>query len=278
MTVANPLLAALILLAIAITIGVAIRLKDKLVLQKIARSLRTQPSIAEVFEPNSIADLPLPVQRYFLHAIAPGTPLAKSVELEMQGGLKLQPQAAWIPMQGREILSAMKGFIWQASIGYPWLRFLGADYYIPKSGRVRFSLWGIIPIARGEGIDISRSSLGRFVSELIWLPSALLPQQGVQWQAIDDRTIQAHLEIEGEPISIAYQLADDGKLEALSLLRWGDKTEDGTYGYIPFGGNCQRERTFSGFTIPSQIKVGWWFGTDKYSEFFQAEIQQAQYS
>ena len=63
----------------------------------------------------------------------------------------------------------------------------------------------------------------------------------------------------------------------MSLPRWGDKTEDSSYAYIPFGGEVLEEETFGGFTIPSQISAGWWFGTDKYFDFFCANIEEAEF-
>ncbi len=81
---------------------------------------------------------------------------------------------------------------------------------------------------------------------------------------------------------IAKILLSIGALLAIALLkisfpRWGEHTDDGSFTYIPFGGEFQAERTFAGFTIPSQMSLGWWFGTDRYSEFFRATIEQAEF-
>lgn len=154
---------------------------------------------------------------------------------------------------------------------------VGADYYANKSGRMRFSLWGLIGLVNAHSPDIARSSLGRLAGELVLLPSALLPQHGVTWKAIDEKTIEASLNIDGEPVTLTLVIDTDGKLLKLSLPRWGNQTEDGSYTYIPFGGEYQEERTFRGFTIPSQISAGWWFGTDRYLEFFRATITQAEF-
>ncbi len=69
----------------------------------------------------------------------------------------------------------------------------------------------------------------------------------------------------------------DGKLLKLSLPRWRDHTEDGSYNYIPFGGEYQEDHAFGGFTIPSRMSAGWWFGTERYLEFFRAMIEQAEF-
>ncbi|GAB1540336.1 hypothetical protein NUACC21_30050 [Scytonema sp. NUACC21] len=114
--------------------------------------------------------------------------------------------------------------------------------------------------------------------ELVLLSSVLLPQRGVSWKAIDEKTIQAGFKINKEPIVLILTVDSDGKLQRLSLLRWGNKIEDSTFAYIPFGGEYQEEHTFGGFTIPSYMSAGWWFETDHYLEFFRASIQQAEFS
>lgn len=216
------------------------------------------------------------MQRYFLHAIAPETPVADSVSLEMSGSFRLGQNKPWLPMRAKQIISA-KGFVWKAAIGRGWFQMVGADYYVNKSGRMRFSLGGLIPLVNAHSPDIARSSIGRLAGELVLLPSALLPQRGVSWKAIDENTIQASLKIDGEPATLTLSIDPDGRLLKLSLPRWGDHTEDGSYTYIPFGGEYQEERTFGGFTIPSGISAGWWFGSERYLEFFRAKIERAEF-
>jgi|SRR5215468_5240290 len=41
------------------------------------------------------------------------------------------------------------------------------------------------------------------------------------------------------------------------------------------GGQVQEERSFGGYTIPSKVGVGWWIGTDRYFEFFRAQVEDA---
>ncbi len=87
-----------------------------------------------------VAELPAPVQRYFLHAIALQTPLASSVSLKMSGNFRLSQDKPWLPMKAQEIISASKGFVWKAAIGNSLLQMRGGDYYINNLGRMRFSL------------------------------------------------------------------------------------------------------------------------------------------
>lgn len=214
------LLSIAVLLAIAFLILVVIRIKNDNEVSKIWQELADLPT-EYVFTEDMVASLPSPVQRYFLHAITPGTPLASAVTLEMSGSFRLGQDKPWVPMQAKQRISLLKGFVWQATVGRGLSQFVGADYYIKGTGRMRFSLWGLVPLVNAHTHDIARSSLGRLAGEFVWLPSALLPQQGVIWQAIDERTVQASFVIDDEPVTLTLIVDSDGKVLQLSLPRWG---------------------------------------------------------
>jgi Family of unknown function (DUF6920) len=231
--------------------------------------------LMQCFTEELVADLPLPARRYFLHAIQPGTPLAWSVCLDMYGTIRLGPTRDWLPMTARETLSPPAKFVWRATIGRGLLRLVGGDEYAEGTGRVRFSLWGIVPIVNRSGPDVSRSALGRLAAESCWVPSSLLPQRGVTWEALDDECARATMIIDGEPVTTTFFVSPEGKPRRSVLPRWGDQTEDSRFTYIPFGCEVKEEHTYQGYTIPSEVGVGWWIGTDRYFEFFRCKIKNA---
>jgi hypothetical protein len=157
------------------------------------------------------------------------------------------------------------------------MRFAGADLYAHGQGRVAFRLWDLVPIARAHGPDVSRAARGRLAIESIWQPAALLPQRGVTWTSIDDQTVRAEITIDGEAISLTLTVAPDGRLESATMHRWGNLTADGRYVGIPFGVDVLAERPFGGYTVPSDVRVGWWYDTDHQFDFFRAAISAADY-
>jgi hypothetical protein len=265
-----------LLLAVAFFSFAIAQIRASQEVSNIWRSLESPPT-QQNFTPDMVAELPEPVQRYFFHAIAPETPLATSVQLTLSGSIRLAPDQDWMPLQAEEMLST-KGFVWKATAGQSMMQMRGADYYTTGKGRMRFSLWWLIPVVNASSPDVIRSGIGRWAGEYFWLPSALLPQYGVNWQAIGPHTIQARLKADGEAITLTFAIDDQGRLLRGTLPRWGDRTEDGQYAEIPFGGEHQAEQTFSGYTIPSQMGAGWWIGTDRYFEFIRVTVEQAQFS
>jgi len=285
-TVHNESLESPLLLYIAAAVGACIlvalsvltlmRLVDDGRVNAIWRSLRREPS-GRVFSEAMLADLPAPAERYLRHAIRPSTPLASSVQLRMTGKIRSNPDADWTHLSAEEILSVPDGFVWKAKIRQGYERLSGADRYAGGAGCVRFWLWGIIPVLHQEGPDTSKSATGRVAIESIWLPSSLLPQAGAEWEAIDNQSAKATLRIGGEITTLTLLVAPDGRLRRSVISRWGEGAAQGEPAYIPFTAEVIEERTFGGYTIPSRIVAGWWIHSDRFFEFFQATIEEAEY-
>ncbi|MDJ0570611.1 MAG: hypothetical protein QNJ53_16420 [Pleurocapsa sp. MO_192.B19] len=253
-----------------------IRLRYDRLVKEIWCSLRSQPS-GLVFNPDMVADLDESVQRYFLHAIAPGTPLATYVEIEMRGSFRSKPDADWLPMKASQIISISPGFIWQPNVGKGGMNFSGADYYYRGQGRTKFSLWGLIPLVDARSKDVNRSAAGRLGAEYIWFPSALLPQYNVAWKAVAKNTIQANFQVDDELVVLTLTIDAEGKLLEISLPRWSDAREPGQWQYSTFITEVEAEQTFGGYTIPRCVSAGW-LDVDRTWIFFKSNIQTAEFN
>nr|BAB39383.1 unnamed protein product [Trichormus variabilis] len=261
------------LLGIAFIILAIVQLKNEQQVDRIWRSLPGIPT-GDRFTKDMVAELPPPVQRYFLHSIAPGTSLASSVCLEMSGSFRMVQDQPWIPMRAKQITSVLKGFVWKAVIDNGWFKFMGADYYANKCGGMCFSLWGLIPLVNARSSDITRSSIGRFAGEFFWLPSALLPQRNVNWKAIDERTIQANFKIDGERIILTLIIDVDGKLLKLFFPRWGQHISDGSYSYIPFGENSQKKGHLADLQFPPKLLQAGGLAQTIIQSFFEQKLSK----
>jgi hypothetical protein len=235
------------------------------------------PGAGEVFDAAMVDGLPPPAQRYLRHAIAPGTPLARSVRLTMHGTLRLQPGGDALPMRAEQVLAPPAGFIWRARVGRGALRFRGFDRYGHGQGRMRWWMWGLAPIVRAGGVDVTRSAAGRLGGEAIFVPAALLPARGAAWEAVDDSTARVRLTVDGEPVTTTLRIGADGRLRHASLMRWRDDAGGGAPGYVRFDVELSGERTFGGYTVPARMHVGWRLGEADAFPFFDATVDSAEY-
>jgi hypothetical protein len=85
--------------------------------------------------------------------------------------------------------------------------------------------------------------------------------------------------VHGHSASLDLAVSEVGRLQSVSLPRWGNPA-GGEFRFVPFGGLVEEEGTFDGYTIPVRLRVGWYFGTDRFAaagEFFRVRIDDAVY-
>lgn len=228
-----------------------------------------------IFSADLIQNLPPVAQRYLKYAIAPGTKLACAVRLRMHGTIKLKD---WSPFQAEQVICWNRGTIWSATAWMKGLPIFGSDRVVDGVGAMRWKLLGLFPVMTATGDDITRSATGRMLGESIWLPS-ILCDPTVTWTAPDESHAHATLTLFGETTELILTVNDVGKLECLRFQRWGSPSKKSP-SYADFGGYMEQEGTFSGYTIPTQFRVGWYFGSDRFEsegEFFRATIDDAIY-
>lgn len=233
------------------------------------------PPAEETFDPNRFRELPEPARRYLEHSIAPVTPLATSVRLEMHGEINLN---RWLPFQAEQIIRWDQGMIWKAKVKMAGLPVKGFDRVIAGTGELKWKLLGLIPVLNESGPDISRSSIGRMGIEAVWLPS-IFCRRTTEWASCENSIIKAKYPLMGETIDPELKIGPEGQLQSVKLKRWG-KPGEGEFRYEDFGGVVEGERSFGGYTIPTVLRVGWFFGSSRFEsegEFFRAVIDHARF-
>jgi hypothetical protein len=176
-----------------------------------------------------------------------------AVRLKMHGEIKL---GGWHAFRAGQVIRRGRGMIWQASTRLYGLPVSGSDRYLDGEGSMQWKLFGIVPLVNASGPDISLSGAGRFHIESVWLPS-----------------------MRADISDVDYTFDAGGGLQSLSMLRWGNPG-DGPFRYEKFGAFVDDEGTFGGYTIPIRLRVGWYFGTERFAkegEFFRVTIDDAKY-
>jgi hypothetical protein len=90
------------------------------------------------------------------------------------------------------------------------------DAYVAGEGILHASLLGLFPVVdmRGTG-DVAEGELMRFFAEAAWYPTALLPSQGVRWEAADERSAYATL-TEGDIfITMLFTFDEQGLIDTV---------------------------------------------------------------
>lgn len=214
--------------------------------------------------------LSVQARKYAKHALPKEINQSTVLKLTMKGEIKLKN---WMPFTATQVVRHEVGFVWAAKAKVGPVFVSGHDQFLNGAGEMRWKLLGLISVMHASGKDISRSAADRFAIERVLLPSSLCTEVS-RWSGDE-----SHVTIETpgySPISLSYE--PSGRISAISMLRWGSP-DGGEFGLFPFGGFVDEETTWNGYTIPSKLRLGWHFGTDRFEEgeFFRATITHAEF-
>lgn len=230
------------------------------------------------FDPAMVEDLPEIAQRYFRHAIAPGTALTTCVVLEMQGIFLLGDRSSYqvYDMKARQILRPPFEFVWMPTMRSSFLSISGSDALVNGYAWTRFWFLKLIPVARAEtSPDMVRSATFRSAMEGLWAPASFLPQNGAVWDQLGRDKARVRLKSVQPEIVLEMTLATNGSVQEVVGQRWSNANPEQVFRLQPFGGTISSEAIFGGYTIPSKLRMGNHYGTDEFLPFFQVQVSRA---
>lgn len=204
--------------------------------------------------------LPPPVQRYFRRALPDGARIARAVTIEQTGQFDTgQNVERWVPFTAwQRNVAARPGFVWDASMAMGnGVRIRVLDAYVAGEGLMRPSLMGLVPLAesRGGG-EIARGELMRWLAEAVWMPTALLPGQGVRWTPVDDRSARATVRDGDVEVSLLFRFGDDDLVASVRSEDRG-RSVDGRFVPTPWEGHFRNPQPREGMLVPMQGEVAW---------------------
>jgi len=155
------------------------------------------PAITSRYDAHELDSLPAPVERYFRAVLTDGQPIVSAVTVEHTGTFNLkQPGEQWKPFTSRQrVVTRRPGFVWNARIAVvPGLNVFVHDAYVDGEGILNPAILGLLSLADPvEAGVLAQGEFVRFFAETAWYPTALLPSQGVHWDAVDDHSAKATL-------------------------------------------------------------------------------------
>jgi hypothetical protein len=243
----------------AVAVGVAGRFWDRSTARAVQRLVPGAASKGQVFSLTELQGLPLPVARYFQFALTPGQPLIRSARIEHAGEFRGGLDAPWSPFTSVQHFTASPpGFVWDARIRMaPLVTVRVRDSYIEGVGSMHGKAASLVTVVDQTGQPaINAGALHRYLAEAVWLPTALLPSQGVVWEPIDDTTARATLTDAGASVSLEFQFAPTGEIvRTFTPERYRDV--NGTGVPTPWAGKYRRYAQVAGTRVPMEGEVAW---------------------
>jgi hypothetical protein len=223
-----------------------------------------------------LSQLPPPARRYLRRALPPAGPFATGVEVRMDELIKKDktvPDSPFLRYEIHETLCLGQGMLGEGrSFGGPLLQNAAFWYVQGESGR-REALFDLVPLQVPSSPDITKMLCARALYDLVWLPAALLPGSGAKWRPVDDERAEVEVSLDGETMTLRLTVDPEGYLREVFAMRFGSVgTENHRFQPIPYGMLVDRSQTVEGYTLPVEMRGGWWYGTDRYIESIVMKI------
>ena len=189
------------------------------------RALRTCLEFARLpigpkaFHREELANAPAPIQRFFQSVFESGQPIVAAVHMEHTGTFNLGGAAdRWKPFTSTQrVVTRRPGFDWSARIAmFPGVPVLVHDAYVAGEGTLHAAVFGLIFVAKVHGTgEVAQGELMRFFAEAAWYPTALLPSQGVHWDAVDDHSARATLKDGELTLTLLFRFNEEGLIDSV---------------------------------------------------------------
>jgi len=250
---------------------------------RVATVLRSREasSSAVYTEATDLEGLPAPVQRYFRRVLRDGQPVVTHARIMWEGQFNMGEPGRdnWRPFTAvQEFVPAAPGFVWNARIAMlPGLPVFVRDSFIDGRGSMRGAVWGLVAVVDREGTPtLASGALQRYLGESAWLPTALLPRQGVSWTAIDDARATATLTAGETTVSLEFRFDAEGRNVSVHAP---DRFYDAGKGEPvarPWEAKSLRFGEFAGMTVATESLAQWHLPTGTF-EYWRGRPVQIEY-
>ena len=212
------------------------------------------------FAVSELEGLPAPVRRYFQAVLKDGQPIVAAVTVQHQGTFNMgETSDQWKPFTSTQrVVTRRPGFDWDARVlMMPGLPVHVHDAYIAGEGLLHAAVFGLVSMVNQRGTDaLARGELMRFFAEAAWYPTALLPSQGVRWDAVDDRSARATLTDGKLTITLLFHFQEDGLIDTV-LAEARERILGGKTVTAPWQGRFWNYAIRDGMRVPLDGEVAW---------------------
>jgi hypothetical protein len=217
---------------------------------------RATPTREGLVTEEMLQDLPEPVQRYLRYTGVVGKPFVGTVRLEQKGAMHPSAQGAWIPLEAEEHYTAEPpGFVWDATMRkgpLPIVR--GRDMYANGEGSMLIKAGSLFTVVDDSGPEMDQGSMMRYLSEMIWFPTAFLGDN-VTWEPTDDNSARVTLTDGGRSISATMYFDEEGRITDFVAKRY--RTVEGGYDLETWSAPVYEHGELAGLKLPVRGGAVW---------------------
>lgn len=224
----------------------------------------------------SVLEVPEIVQRWMKFSQVIGKEEITSVRLKQKGELRLKADQSWLKAESQQYFTIKNpAFIWKVDVDmFPLVSIVGRDRFVEGEGKMLIKLASVIPVVDAKGDEIDQGTMIRFLSEMIWFPSAALNDY-IEWEQIDETTARARFEYNGHIVEGDFNIDQQGRVAQFTAKRY--REDGGQYSLDTWTVRMGAYKEFDGYVIPSEGTVIWELDTGDF-EWYRLTIEDIEYN
>ena len=211
-----------------------------------------------------LASLPPAVERYLRAVLPAGRPIIAAASFVQRGEMNMadaegNAAASWKPFTSTQrVVVRRPGFDWDARIQVaPGMQAFVHDAYALGEGALEARLFGLFRLADQRGTpEAAQGELLRFLAETAWYPTALVPGQGVRWQALDPTSARATLVDGATTATLDVRFGADGLIDTVTAAARSRTVGQGSVA-TPWQGRFWNYSERHGVLVPLEGEVAW---------------------
>jgi hypothetical protein len=237
---------------------------------------RNQSGTQSLVTPEMLQDLPEVVQRYLNYTAIIGKPQIDTVYLRQTGKFRQGLDRPWMPMSAEQWYTTNPpGFLWKAQFKLAGLPLLHAqDKYQSGQGHMFGKLAGLFTVFNVRGEKLDQGAMLRYLSEMIWFPSAFL-DENITWKSRDDHTAEVTFTDHGKSVSGLMHFDETGEFTNFTADRY--REIDGDFSLDPWATPVERYGVLAGLNLPVHGKAVWNLPEGDFA-YVELEITEIKYN
>lgn len=236
----------------------------------------SRSSELDLITEDDIRDLPIPVQRYLKYTGILGKAKIETVKLLYKGSFRMRENQRGMPLKVEQYYTIdPPAFVWYGSIEpVPLISVKARDVFHTGKGNMLIKLLGLITVGEDTGPEIDQGTLVRYLSELIWFPSAALCDY-IRWEPIDINSAKATIDYRGVNGSAVFHFNEKGEITNVVANRY--MTDSGEHVLRKWSTPILDYMEANGVRVPSKGRAVWHLSSRDFT-YIELEVTHIEYN
>jgi hypothetical protein len=207
---------------------------------------------------SSNAEVPALVRRYLDRALPGGATAPQRLRIRQEGTMRLKPGGRPLPFTAVEEFAVEEvAFSWRARFSLlPLVSLRVIDGYAAGEGHLEARLFGLVPVMRARGREVSEGEAYRYLAELPWAPHAMLANRQLEWRDLDAHAVEVATRVGPARPAVRLELDAAGDM----VGTWCDARPyrgGRTSARRPWAGTFGEYAVVGGVRIPTRAEARW---------------------